>query len=122
EDITDRNEILSDQNIVNLTNHLDEPQDEDNSIEMRNYTHKEALDALDLITRYLLQQSDNMTKYIKMISKVSQATRNARNNLLQQANINSFFTSSSYRDNEIMEETNFMLEINEDSSLSNKDF
>ncbi|CAG8793584.1 24598_t:CDS:2, partial [Dentiscutata erythropus] len=44
-DITDRNEILSDQDIVNFTNHSDEPQDEeelDDSIEMHNYTHKEA--------------------------------------------------------------------------------
>ncbi|CAG8586017.1 10834_t:CDS:1 [Dentiscutata erythropus] len=125
EDITNGNEILSDQDIVNLTNHSDEPQDEeepDNSIEMCNYIHKEALDALDLITQYLLQQSDDMMEYIKMISKVSQATRNARNNSLQQANINSFFISSSNRDNEMIEEMNFMLEISEGSLLSNKDF
>ncbi|CAG8506849.1 15342_t:CDS:1, partial [Dentiscutata heterogama] len=49
-----------------------------------------------------------------MISKVSQAARIARNNSLQQANLDSFFISNSTnnnRDNEMIEETDFMLEI-----------
>ncbi|CAG8799625.1 31140_t:CDS:1, partial [Racocetra persica] len=73
--ITYKNEILSDQDIINLTRHSNKPEsreEPDDSIELHNYIHKETLDALDLITQYLLQQNSDITEYIKMISKVSQ--------------------------------------------------
>ncbi|CAG8840284.1 5178_t:CDS:2, partial [Racocetra persica] len=114
EDIIYRNEIL------NKPKGREKP---DDSIKLYNYTHKEALDTLDLITQYFLQQDSDMTEYIKMISKVSQATRIARNSSLQKVNLDSFFISNSTnsnRNNEMIEKTNFMLEISEESLLSNE--
>ena len=81
---------LTDQEIVDLTKptETDEP---DDSIEIRKFTHKEVLDALDMVSHYLMQQDNDMTKYICIISKIIKEVRNLRVESLQQTNLESFF-------------------------------
>ncbi|CAG8845792.1 7070_t:CDS:1, partial [Racocetra persica] len=96
-------EILNDQEIVDLTRHSDDyinTEEPDDSIEIRQFTHHEALDALDTVNQYLLQQNDNMIEYINAISKIIKKVRSLRIGTLRQTNLDSFFASSSVNENE----------------------
>ncbi|CAG8772668.1 22703_t:CDS:2, partial [Dentiscutata erythropus] len=96
-------EILNDQEIVDFTRHSDDyinTEEPDDSIEIRQFTHYEALDALDTVNQYLLQQNDNMIEYINAISKIIKKVRSLRIGTLQQTNLDSFFASSSVSENE----------------------
>lgn len=95
--------ILNDQEIVDLTRHSDNyinTEEPDDSIEIRQFTYQEALDALDTVNQYLLQQNDNMIEYINATSKIIKKVRSLRIGTLQQTNLESFFTSNSVNEDE----------------------
>jgi len=98
-------ELLTDQEIVDLlkpeanefsnaeeVNNVEEGSEEcDNSIEMRKITNQEALDALEIASRYLMQQDYNLTQHINIISGVNRVIRKLRIKTMQQTSLELFF-------------------------------
>ncbi|CAG8816404.1 10576_t:CDS:2, partial [Gigaspora margarita] len=65
--------------IVDLIRHSDNyinTKEPDDSVEIHQFKHQEALDALDTVYQYLLQQNNNMIEYINTILKIIKKVRN----------------------------------------------
>jgi DDE superfamily endonuclease len=98
-------ELLTDQEIVDLlkpeanefsnaeeVNNVEEGSEKcDNSIEMRKITNQEALDVLEIASRYLMQQDYNLTQHINIISGVNRVIRKLQIKTMQQTSLELFF-------------------------------
>ena len=104
--IIQRRMRLTDQEIIDLlkpeankfsnaekVNNVDEKgsKEYDNSIEIRKITNQEALDALEIAFRYLMQQDYNLTQYINIISGINRVIRKLRIKTMQQTSLELFF-------------------------------
>jgi len=94
-----KEELLIDQEIIDLTKTLESEEtsdaEEDESLQAHRVTHSEALKALDIVSHYFLQQSQDMSEYIGTISKITKIVRNLQVTSLQQTNLELFFNSNS---------------------------
>jgi hypothetical protein len=91
-------ELFIDQEIIDLTKTLESEEtsdaEEDDSLEMHKVTHSEALKALDIVSHYFLQQSQDMSEHIGTISKITKMVRNLQVTSFQQTNLEQFFNSN----------------------------
>ncbi|CAG8719849.1 16850_t:CDS:1, partial [Racocetra fulgida] len=97
---SDTTEILTDQEILNLTTSVvpeeNQNDDEDDSVEIRQITHNEALNAVGLLEQYLFQQDFGdmaRSEHDEALSKLQRAIRKFRNASLRQVDLEAFFKS-----------------------------
>ncbi|CAG8664231.1 17867_t:CDS:1 [Dentiscutata erythropus] len=91
-------EVLSDHEIVNLAINLEPEEDisdeDDDSTEMRQVTHNEALNATYLLEQYLLQQDlcdTARSKHDEALSNLQNTIRKLRNTSFKQLDLEAFF-------------------------------
>ncbi|CAG8685839.1 1495_t:CDS:2 [Cetraspora pellucida] len=93
----------------------------DDSVEIYQFTHQEALDALNIVNQDLLKQNNDMTKYISILLKITKKVRSLRTASLQQTNLELFFALNSVKNNMKVEYdylTNFdMFEADKDTEI-----
>ncbi|CAG8489413.1 7614_t:CDS:1 [Cetraspora pellucida] len=90
--------VLSDQEIVNLVTNPEPEEDksdeDDDSTEMCQVTHNEALNAIDSLEQYLLQQDlcdTTRSKHEEALSNLQEAIRKLRRASFKQVELETFF-------------------------------